>query len=146
MSCVRPTKVASAPSATDTGLNGWSSDPNDLCLAELVRDHTHREIGAETDRLSVAEIDQHVGPRVLVEDLVERAVVEDVAVLVHLDERRTLVLVRTAEDLGHVLAVHVVRAGHERGLGPEGDADRVEGPIEGAVRRRLGDLAQLAGG
>ena len=56
----------------------------------------------------------------------ERAVVEDVAVLVDLDERAALVLVRPPEHLHHVLAVHVVGAGHERGLGAERDRDRVE--------------------
>ena len=50
---------------------------------------------AEADRLAVLQVDEHVRARVLVEDRVERAVVEDVAVLVDLDERRALVLVGT---------------------------------------------------
>ncbi len=32
MSCVRATKLASAPSATDSGLNGWSRLPNGVDL------------------------------------------------------------------------------------------------------------------
>ena len=88
------------------------------------------------------ELDEHVGPGVLVEDRVERAVVEDVAVLVHLDERGALVLVRPPEHLDHVLAVHVVGAGDERRLGAERDRDRVERVVERAERRRLRDLAR----
>ena len=88
-------------------------DAHDLRLAELVHHDAHLAVGAEADRLAVLQVDEHVGPGVLVEDRVERAVVEDVAVLVHLDERRALVLVRPAEHLRHVLAVHVVRAGDE---------------------------------
>src|ERR1700745_2887460 len=34
-SSARPTKVASAPSASDTGLNGWSSDPMGVDLVTL---------------------------------------------------------------------------------------------------------------
>ena len=92
----------------------------------------------------MAQVDEHVGPGVLVEDRVERAVVEDVAVLVHLDERRAAVLVGPREHLGHVLAVHVVRAGDERRLRAERDRDRVERVVERAERRRLRDLAHLA--
>ena len=55
-----------------------------------------------------------------------------------------LVLVRTAEGLRHVLAVHVVGAGHEARLGAQRDRDRVERVVERTERRRLGDLADLA--
>ena len=34
-SIVRATKLASAPSARDTGLNGWSSEPNGVDLVTL---------------------------------------------------------------------------------------------------------------
>ncbi len=37
MSIVRATNVASAPSASDTGLNGWSSEPNGVDLVTLPR-------------------------------------------------------------------------------------------------------------
>ena len=70
-------------------------------------------VGAEADGLAVDERDQVVGPDVLAGDLLEGAVVEDVAVLVDLDERGALVVVGAPEDLLHVLAVHVVGAGHE---------------------------------
>ena len=65
------------------------------------------------------ERDEHVLADGLAGERLERAVVEDVAVLVDLDERGAVVVVRPPEDLHHVLAVHVVGAGHERGLGPE---------------------------
>ena len=55
-------------------------------------------------------------------------------------------VVRPAEGLHHVLAVHVVGAGHEAGLGPDGHADRVERLVDRAERRGLGDLADLARG
>ena len=76
-------------------------------------------IGAEADRLAVLEGDEHVGPHLLAGDGLEGAVVEDVAVLEDLDERRALVVVGGPEGLDHVLAVEVVGAGHERGLGAE---------------------------
>ena len=57
---------------------------------------------------------------------VERAVVEHVAVLVHLHERGSPVRSRAAEHLGHVLTVVVDRPRHERGLGAQRQGDRVE--------------------
>ena len=64
------------------------------------------------------------------EDVVERAVVEDVAVLVDLDEGRALVLVGPPEHLLHVVAVHVVRPGDEGRLGAERDRDGVERMVD----------------
>ncbi len=77
---------------------------------------------------------------------VEGAVVEDVAVLVDLDERRALVSGGGAQRLRHVRLVRVDRARHERRLRPERQRDRVEGMVLRAERRRLGDLALLARG
>ena len=88
--------------------------------------------------------DEHLGPLVAARDVLERAVVEDVAVLVDLDERRTAVLVGAPEHLLHVLAVHVVGAGDEARLRADRDRDRVERVVERAERRALGDLADLA--
>ena len=92
-------------------------DLDDLALTELVEHDAALAVGAEADRLAVLELDEHVGACFLGGDPLERAVVEDVAVLVDLDERAALVLVRPAERLHHALAVHVVGAGHERRLG-----------------------------
>ena len=46
----------------------------------------------------------------------ERTVVEDVAVLVDLDQRRPFVRCGGAQHLGEVFAVGVDRATHERGF------------------------------
>ena len=67
-------------------------DLDDLALPELVQDDASLVVGAEADRLTVAQLDEHVGARLLRGDPLERAVVEDVAVLVDLDERAALVL------------------------------------------------------
>ncbi len=104
------------------------------------------EVGAEADGLAVDEGDQLIGTGVLGGDLLEGPVVEDVAVLVDLDEGRPPVVVGAAEGLLHVLAVHVVGPGHEGGLGPEGQADRVERRLERPEGCRLGHLALLGGG
>ena len=100
---------------------------------------------AETDRLPVHQGDQHVRPVLLAGDLLEGAVVEDVAVLVDLDEGGARWVVGPPEGLHHVLAVHVVGARHEGGLGPERQAQGVEGLLERAEGRRLGDLGHLGG-
>ena len=57
---------------------------------------------------------------------VERAVVEDRAVLVDLDQRRAAVLRGRPQHLGEVLAVGVHGARDERRLGAEGQRHRVE--------------------
>ena len=118
-------------------------DAHDLGFAEAVHRDAQLLLGTEANRLAVRELDQHLGPRVLVEDRVERAVVEHVAVLVHLDERGAGVLVCTPEDLDHVLAIHVVRPRHEAGFGTQRHRDRIERVVERAERRRLRDLADF---
>ena len=75
-----------------------------------------------------------LGPGVAAGDLLEGAVVEDVAVLQHLDEGGAVVLVGPAEGLLHVGPVHVVGAGDEGGLGAEGERDRVERRVDRAER------------
>ena len=93
---------------------------DDAQLAVGAHDHAVLAVGAEADRLAVHQRDQHLGAVSLAVIAVEGAVVEDVAVLVDLDERGALVVVGPAERLHHVLAVHVVGAGHEGGLGARG--------------------------
>ena len=102
-------------------------------------------VGAEADRLTVVEVDHHLFAHLTAGDVVERTVVEHVAVLEDLDERRAPVRVRLTEDLHHVLAVEVVRAGNEAGLGAERDRQRIERRIDRTERRALGDLADLRG-
>lgn len=103
-------------------------------------------LGAEADRLPVFEPDDRFLGQVLVLEDLEGAVVEDVAVLVDLDERRAVVVGGLPQHLGEVLAVGVDRAGHEGGLRAERERHRVEGGVQGAHRGRLGDLADLGGG
>ena len=88
-------------------------DPNDLGSTLGVDRHALLAVGAEADRLAVEQRDQHVVAGRLGRQGLERAVVEDVAVLEDLDERGALVFVGPAEHLLHVLAVDVVGAGHE---------------------------------
>ena len=56
--------------------------------------HAPVAVGAEADRLAVHERDQHLLAALPAGDVLERAVVEDVAVLEDLDERRAAVGVR----------------------------------------------------
>ena len=108
------------------------------------QDHASLELGAEADRLAVLEADL-VRLAALAANRVEGAVVEDVAVLVDLDEGRALVFGGRPQGRGDVLLLDVDRAGDEGGLGAERQRGRVEGMVLGAERRRLGDLALLAG-
>ena len=106
-------------------------------------DHASLELLAEADRLAVVERDEHRRPVCLARNLLEGAVVEDVAVLIHLDERRSVVGVGRGEGLLHVGPVHVVGPRDEGRLGADGQADRVEGMVDRAERSRLGHLAGL---
>ena len=100
---------------------------------------------AEADRLAGLEHDHVVLARLLLAHGVEGAVVEDVAVLVDLDERRALVLGGGAQDLSHMAAVGVHRARHERGLRAERERERVERVVLRAEGRGLRHLALLRG-
>ena len=106
-------------------------------------DHTLVAVDSEADRLPVLQVDHHLLAHLTAGDVVERAVVEHVAVLEDLDERRALVGVGLAEDVHHVLAVEIVGTSNEAGLGAQRDRERVEGRIDGTERRALGDLADL---
>ena len=118
-------------------------DQREARIALVVHGHALLVVGAEPDRLTVLQRDQHVGPVLLAGDPLERTVVEDVAVLEDLHERGAVVIVRPTERLDHVLAIHVVRAGDERRLRPERDRQRVERMVERPERRRLRDLPDL---
>ena len=60
----------------------------------------------------------------------KHAIVEDVAVLEHLDDRTALVIVGSTEHLLHVTAIHVVRAGDKGRLSTKRHRDGVEGLID----------------
>ena len=100
-------------------------------------------VRAEADRLLVLETDLVLGFVLLAGDEVERTVVEDVAVLVDLDERRAAVRGGRFQDARQMLPIDVQRARDEGGLGSERQRDGVEGPVERAERRRLRHFADL---
>ena len=104
-------------------------------------DHAAGIVRAEDDLLAVAEIDAVLIPGVAGSQWQERLVVEDVAVLVDLDERRAVVVGARPQDLGRVLAIHVDGPGDECRLGAEGQADRVERVVDRAHRAALGPFA-----
>src|SRR4029453_18770262 len=89
--------------------------------------------------------DQHLLALLPPRYVLERAVVEDVAVLEDLDERRATMGVRGSEHLDHVLAGEVVRPPNEGRLCAQRHAERVERPVDAAEWRRLRDLAELGG-
>jgi hypothetical protein len=96
------------------------------------------------DRLTVHEVDHHlVAGTLLLGDVVELSVVEHVAVLVDLDEGRTVVGVGGTERLDHVLPIEIVGSCHEARLGTERHREGVERRIDRTHRCRLGDLADL---
>jgi len=105
-----------------------------------IHDDAALVVGAESDRLTVLETDEHGVAILLGGDLGERTIVENVAVLVDLDERRTLVVIGAAEHLHHVIAIHVVGASDEGRL----DAERHRQWVERLVERTIGvDLVIL---
>ena len=132
------------PCDTWARLNAKEASADDSSWTVVTDDDPSAPIGAEAHRLAVLERDEHRLAIGLARDALEGPVVEDVAVLVDLDQSRALVGVGPPERLLHVVAVHVVGAGDEAGLGAEGQCHGVERRVEGPERRRLGDLADLA--
>ena len=87
-----------------------SAVSRDLVTAVLPDPHAPVPV-VEHDRLAVLQPDLVVLALGLLAQQVERAVVEDVAVLIDLDERRALVLGGAAEDLGQCWrSLSIVRA------------------------------------
>src|SRR3954469_16375083 len=91
-------------------------DVDDLGRGVFAEPHAALSLRAEADRLALLERDPVL---LLVANRVEGAVVVDVAVLVDLDEGRSLVSRGAAQDLRQVPAVGVDRAADERRLRPE---------------------------
>ena len=112
--------------------------------AEAGLHHAVFAVGAEDDRLAVADVD-HPLLGALLAQRVERAVVEDRAVLQDLDQRGAAVLGGGAQHLGQPVAVGVQRAADEGRLGAQRQRHRVERVVQRTHRRRLGDLADLRG-
>src|SRR6185436_3863480 len=99
---------------------------------------------AEDHRLAVLQHEHPVLADLAVREVPPRAVVEDVAVLEDLDERRAVVQPRPLERLLEVLRVGIDAAGDERGLGGERDGQRLDRRVDGAGGRRLRLLPELA--
>ena len=78
--------------------------------------------------------------------MLEGAVVEDVAVLIDLDQRRPTMSGRRAQHLSEVLAIRVHRPCDEGRLCTERQRHGVERLVERSARSRLRDLADLGGG
>ena len=97
--------------------SGWRPSEPDALVAVLAEDH----------RLAVLEHEHPVLADLAVGEVAPGAVVEDVAVLEDLDERRAVVAAGPLERLLEVLGVGVDRAGDERRLGGEGDRQRLIG-------------------
>ena len=104
---------------------------DDLGRAVLPDAHAALAVGAEARRLAVLQVDAVL---LGLAHGVERAVVVDVAVLEDLDEGRPAMCRRSSQHFRHVLAVGVDGARDEARLGADGDAQRVERLIDGAVR------------
>ena len=101
---------------------------------------------AEADGLPVFEVDHLVLADIPASEGIERAVVEDVAVLEDFHERNALVLRGGVERLAEVLDIAINGPGNESRAGSQGNPDWVEGPLRRPVWGRLRDLAHLRGG
>src|SRR5262249_14678337 len=82
----------------------------------------------------------------LFREALERAVVEDVAVLEDLDKGRALVLRHSLQGGLEVLRVDIERAGNQGRLGCQGEANRIDGLLDRAHRARFRLLSHLARG
>src|SRR4029078_9864286 len=99
-------------------------------------DHAVLTVGAERDRLAVADVDDPLLGAFLTQR-VEGTVVEDRAVLQDLDQRGTAVGSRRPQHLGQSLAVGVQGAADERRVGAERQRHWVERVVQRAHRRGL---------
>src|SRR5260370_41501844 len=119
---------------------------DDVALADAVavRDHlglspVHPEslvaVLAEDERLAVFEHQLMIGLDLLVADVVEGAVVENVAVLGDLDERRAAMPMSAFERIAEVLLLDIDGTRNERRMGSQSHRQRIEGKVHRAERR-----------
>ena len=99
---------------------------------------------AESDRLAVADIN-HTFLGTVLAQRVERAVIEDRAVLKDLDQSRAAMRSRGPQHLREALAVGIQRPSDKCRLRTQCHRHRVERVVQRAHRSRLGDLADLRG-
>jgi hypothetical protein len=128
----------------DQAVGADARDRRDRQRAVVVAHDAELAVHAEAERLAVDERDAVGVGLVAIGEVVEGAVVEDRAVLQHLDERRAAVLGSGAQDLDEALLVAIDGAGDERRAGADGERQRIERRVDRAGGRRLGDLADLA--
>ena len=113
----------------------------------VLEDEALLAVRTEEHLLAMAQRDGACGARGLVGGEVGMGlVVEDDAVLHHLDDRHALVLRGGDHALLRELHLHVNRTGEEGSLGADNQLTGVKGLLDGAVGRRLGDFAQLRSG
>ena len=113
----------------------------------VLEDETLFVVGAEEHLLAVAQRDRTLGARGLVGRKGGMGlVVEDHAVLQYFHDRHAAVQRGGHHALLGEVDLHVDRAGEEGALGADDQLAGVERLLDGAVGRRLGDLAQLRGG
>src|SRR5215469_10936683 len=86
-----------------------------------------------------------LGLDALIGHVVERAVIEDVAVLQDLNEGRTAMVVGALQRLAEMLLLNVDRTGDKGRMRSQSHSERVEGKINRTERSRLGDLAHFRG-
>src|ERR1700677_4199095 len=70
----------------------------------------------------------------------ESAVIENIAVLIDLEERRALMPMAAQQHLLKMLGVPVHAAGYKAGIRAHGKGQRIEGMVDTPKGRRLGDL------
>src|SRR6516162_9145702 len=108
------------PDGNHLGLKANETDPLVLRLPE-------------DERLAVLDPQLHVVLHWLLGDVEERPIVEDVAVLEDLDERRTLVLRHSMDNALKMGRLDVDRSRHKGGAGAKRHVDGIERRVDRAV-------------
>src|SRR5439155_22053574 len=93
---------------------------------------------AENERFAVLEMQHVVSLDAFIRGVIEDAVVENYAVLINLDKSGSFVSGSATQRLREMMDVHVHRAGHEGGLGADGQRQRPQGIVDRAERAGLG--------
>ena len=78
-------------------------------------------------------------------EYIEGPIVEDVAILIDFEERRTVVCMRPTNHLLQMFRVAIHTARYERSIGTKGQCPRIEWMIETSVRGRLRYFMFFAG-
>ena len=87
-------------------------------------------LAAEDERATMFEEDRRIVLGFLARGVFKRAIVEDVAILIDFDERRSLVFRSAFENVGKMLDVDVDATCDERRLSTDRHGKRVQGEID----------------